>query len=551
MKVVVKSLRRVFINNSFFLTSSGVIPTIFAVHKSGTQTISFSSKTQLRGRPGAAALSPSSELGSAMPLKTDESGSGNPVSVRTNQFFRSESPLMDTALNDKMYTEGIPDSRITREDKGLIYKKSISFITKKTELSGKIRSHFAKENKESVGNDKSAKRFSSLPHREFAKRTTKTEKGIAAPSFHRIVSRSTSLRKYKSRRHDRKRKRVFVPQDDDKESEEISTQEVGQNSLSPYSLPVNRDRSEHGMLARLLDQNAMGFGTKQEKQDKEFTIREIEKYTDASSRLPPGFTVPTQSLSDFTDASNLDVSIGTTSENDEKAQDQDSHNDYRKSSIPRHASIRPHKMTKLNAKNRKYDKGSSKNGAQFKHLRSHSSKHGSAKSYKRNGFSMYEKLSRYPEFPKISSAFPISKFSLAGHFPRNLPFSGAESFKHYKHFQPFQGFDRNANIEDEDEEEDNTEIRPPPPLPPTLISREHTSQREAVPRDEAQPIDEPAPIREPAPIPEIAPIPELPSIKEIPPISENREPQPKPLDPKKTFEKAESNGGVKKSLNKQ
>ena len=60
-------------------------------------------------------------------------------------------------------------------------------------------------------------------------------------------------------------------------------------------------------------------------------------------------------------------------------------------------------------------------------------------------------------------------------------------------------------------------------------------------------IDEPAPIREPAPIPEIAPIPELAPIREIPPISENREPQPKPLDPKKTFEKAESNGGVKKS----
>jgi len=39
----------------------------------------------------------------------------------------------------------------------------------------------------------------------------------------------------------------------------------------------------------------------------------------------------------------------------------------------------------------------------------------------------------------------------------------------------------------------------------------------------------------------------LPFIKEIPPIAEPQEPAPENLDPKKTFDTGESNGGVKKS----
>ena len=75
-------------------------------------------------------------------------------------------------------------------------------------------------------------------------------------------------------------------------------------------------------------------------------------------------------------------------------------------------------------------------------------------------------------------------------------------------------------------------------------------QEEAGTRED-EPIDELTPLPEPIPEPEPPPIPELASIKEIPPISEPQEKAPDNLDPKKTFDTGESNGGVKKSTSRQ
>lgn len=87
----------------------------------------------------------------------------------------------------------------------------------------------------------------------------------------------------------------------------------------------------------------------------------------------------------------------------------------------------------------------------------------------------------------------------------------------------------------------------PPPIPQAILEREETGSRESEPFSEGAPLPEPVPAPEPPPIAEPPPIPELAPIKEIPPIAEPQEKTPPNLDPKKTFGTGKSNGGVKKS----
>ena len=529
-------------------------------------------------------------------------------------MYGRESPFLDTALNDKTYSEHLPGNKITREDKGLLYKKSIGFVRKKSEVAVEVRDartreNVVKESGKSIGNEKKTKHAISLPLKDSVaankentsaenvpvvartdaasvhdKRTepnardsgtltknrmatrsktvtvaTEISKGTEASSHHKMVSRSMLFNKRKSSRKVGQGKRVFVPADDAEDAYKATSRGAKASNAndgsewgasrstpysSPYGMPVFGDRSEHGMLSRLLDQNSLGFGTNQEKQDKELTIQEIEKYSEASSKLPPGFTVPTGGISDFSDTRNLDVTVGAIADSDQRPQDMEQSNIYQKSSIPGHTL---HKNTYLAKRRKSIDTDklrSDMRNARFRVPRSNRAhRHRSSVPYDSADFPAYEK---FPEYPKISSVFPpISTFPLADRFPTFPPFSREGNPEEFPHFARFPEFEKSPDLDDE--EDDVSRAPPPPPLPPALVSREHTNQREAAPRDEPEVIDEPAPIREPAPIPEIAPIPELAPIREIPPISENREPQPKPLDPKKTFEKAESNGGVKKS----
>lgn len=527
------------------LLSTAISTSSFAVDKSGNY------KPQSFLGSQKAVLMPRSKLSSSRPRTVIKL-----TDARSTPFYGSGSRFIDTALNDKIGTDRISGSTQTRhKNKGYIYGKSNNFVTR-----DKIGERFVKKGKTSVGKDKKAKHISfptndsnttKISRIEYERHNAKTrQEGKHAFKLEINNDKGTEngIKLYKNTRAKilllpKQGKRVFVPKEDVSSQEKNAINVSEENNLkslsSPYDMPIIGDSSEHGMLSRLLDQNGLGFGTNQEKQEKELTINEIEKYTEASSKLPVGFKVPTDGISPFSETSHLDVSVGTIPESDRAPQNLDSSDDYQKSSIP--SSIKSHFLKKRMKKSSHHENRQIASRDRSRHAISHVRHNRFPKSYKREDISPYEKFSLYPKFPKISSAFPISKFSLAQHFP---PFSGGETPKH------FQRFTESQKNDDEDDEQDSyNAISQPPPLPPTLVSREHTIKPDDVLTDEVKPIDEPAPIREPAPIPEIAPIPELPPIKEIPPISENRESEPRPLDPKKTFEKAESNGGVKKSQN--
>ena len=309
-----------------------------------------------------------------------------------------------------------------------------------------------------------------------------------------------------------------------------------------------RDPGEHNMLEHLLDDYSPSFGTRDEKMEKESTIKQIEKLTQQSSALSKDY--------DFTglpsEFANMEVSEGELPSYEKIG---DTGLNIRRSKVSKNAhKRRGHKMEVVSSKRLRVKTGPDYNEAysQPKVLRTkrslpyhhrHHHHHTWRSPYLHIRSPEISPYSDYPyeqgqhnyeDFPNPSSIMRFHRLPVAQRWPK-FPISlMAERFFRFPRLPKISEFSP--------EPLERLEHLPPPaPIPPAIINREKAGDREA------EPVDELAPFPEPIPEPEPPPIPELPFIKEIPPIAEPQEPAPENLDPKKTFDTGESNGGVKKS----
>lgn len=308
---------------------------------------------------------------------------------------------------------------------------------------------------------------------------------------------------------------------------------------------IRRDPGEHNMLEHLLDDSSPSFGTRDEKMERESTIKQIERLTKQSSVLSKDY--------DFTglpsEFANMEVSEGDLPSYDQMGDDGGIN--IRKSKVTKNKEkARAHKKTVFSSKRRRVETGPANSSSQPRPLKTKRSLHYHHRHHHRwrrpylhvrsPQLSPYydypdeQEHQDYDDTPRLSRHMHFHRFPIAQRWPR-LPLSlMAERFVPFPRLpkisefspQPLDGLER---------------LPPPPPIPPAIIDREETGNREA------EPVDEFAPLPEPVPEPEPPPIPDLPFIKEIPPIAEPQEPAPQNLDPKKTFDTGESNGGVKKS----
>ena len=315
---------------------------------------------------------------------------------------------------------------------------------------------------------------------------------------------------------------------------------------------LNR-RGEHSMLEHLLDDYSPSFGTRDEKMEKESTIKQIEKLTEQSS-------VPSKDY-DFTglpsEFANMEVSEGELPSYEQIG---DTGLNIRRSKISKNAhKKRGHKVGFSSSKRFRLKTGSdyeeaysqpkvlkTKRSLPYHHRCRHRHYHHHhrwrspylhVRSPEISPYSDYpdeQEQQDYEDFPDPSSIMRFHRLPMAQRWP-TFPISlMAERFVRFPRLPKISEFSP--------EPLDRLERLPPPaPIPPAIIDREKAGDREA------EPVDELAPFPEPIPEPEPPPIPELPFIKEIPPIAEPQEPAPENLDPKKTFDTGESNGGVKKS----
>ena len=111
-----------------------------------------------------------------------------------------------------------------------------------------------------------------------------------------------------------------------REEMEEDTQEQNTDSFvsrDPEEGLVRRDPSEHNMLEHLLEDNSPSFGTKDEKLEKENTIKQIEKLSAQSSILSKDFDPSLPSA-----FANMEISEGEFPDYDNM------HRDFRRSRIP-------------------------------------------------------------------------------------------------------------------------------------------------------------------------------------------------------------------------
>lgn len=314
-----------------------------------------------------------------------------------------------------------------------------------------------------------------------------------------------------------------------------------------------RDPGEHSMLEHLLDDYSPSFGTRDEKMEKESTIKQIEKLTQQSSVLSKDY--------DFTglpsEFANMEVSEGELPSYEQIG---DTGLNIRRSKVSKNAHKKHgHKVAVLSSKRlrvktrRDYNEAYSfsqprllktKRSLPYHHRHHHHHYHHRwrspylhIRSPEISPYSDYpdeQEQQDYEDMPKLSSIMQFHRLPMAQRWP-TFPISlMAERFFRFPRLPKISEFSP--------EPLERLEHLPPPaPIPPAIIDREKAGDREA------EPVDEWAPFPEPIPEPEPPPIPELPFIKEIPPIAEPQEPAPENLDPKKTFDTGESNGGVKKS----
>ena len=315
-----------------------------------------------------------------------------------------------------------------------------------------------------------------------------------------------------------------------------------------------RDPGEHSMLEHLLDDYSPSFGTRDEKMERESTIKQIEKLTQQSSAVSKDF--------DFTglpsEFANMEVSEGELPSY-EQIEDTAGLN-IRRSKVSKNARKKHgHKLAVLTSKRLRVKTGpdcneaySSSQSTALKTKRSlpynrrhHHHRHHHRwrspylhiRSPENSPYRDYpdeQEQQDYENMPELSSVMQFHRLPTAQRWPK-FPISlMAERFVRFPRLPKISEFSPEPL-------ERLEHLPPPPPIPPAVIDREKAGDREA------EPVDEWAPFPEPIPEPEPPPIPELPFIKEIPPIAEPQEPAPENLDPKKTFDTGESNGGVKKS----
>ena len=314
-----------------------------------------------------------------------------------------------------------------------------------------------------------------------------------------------------------------------------------------------RDPGEHNMLEHLLDDYSPSFGTRDEKMERESTIKQIEKLTQQSSAVSKDF--------DFTglpsEFANMEVSEG---ELPSYEQIEDTGFNIRRSKVSKNAHKKHgHKVAVLSSKRLQVKTGpdcdEAYSSSQFRALKTkrslpynhrrhrHHHRHRWRSPYlhirspENSLYSEYpdeQEQQDYEDLPELSSVMQFHRLPMAQRWP-TFPISlMAERFVRFPRLPKISEFSPEPL-------ERLEHLPPPPPIPPAIIDREKAGDREA------EPVDEWAPFPEPIPEPEPPPIPELPFIKEIPPIAEPQEPAPENLDPKKTFDTGESNGGVKKS----
>ena len=306
---------------------------------------------------------------------------------------------------------------------------------------------------------------------------------------------------------------------------------------------TRRDPGEHNMLEHLLDDDrSPSFGTKDEKMERESTIKQIEQLTQQSSVLSKDY--------DFTDLpsefANMEVSEGELPSYDQIGGDGIN---FRKSKVAKKKKKgHVHTKTVFSSEKRRVKTGPNSSSSQPRPPKSKRSLHYHHRHHHRwrrpylhvrsPQLSPYyddpdeQDHQYYDDIPRLSSYMHFHRFPIAQRWPS--PLLMAERFVPFPHLPKISEFSPQPL-------ERLEHLPPPPPIPPAIIDREEAGNREA------EPVDEFAPLPEPVPEPEPPPIPELPFIKEIPPIAEPQEPAPENLDPKKTFDTGESNGGVKKS----
>ena len=318
-----------------------------------------------------------------------------------------------------------------------------------------------------------------------------------------------------------------------------------------------RDPGEHNMLEHLLDDYSPSFGTRDEKMERESTIKQIEKLTQQSSAVSKDF--------DFTglpsEFANMEVSEGDLPSYE---QIENTGLNIRRSKVSKNAHKKHgHKVADLSSKRLRVKTGPDRNEAYsasqsralktkrslpYNHRHHHHHHHHHhrhrwrspylhTRSPENSPYSDYsdeQDQQDYEDMPELSSVMQFHTLPTARRWPI-FPISlMAERFVRFPRLPKISEFSPEPL-------ERLEHLPPPPPIPPAIIDREKAGDREA------EPLDEWAPFPEPIPEPEPPPIPELPFIKEIPPIAEPQEPAPENLDPKKTFDTGESNGGVKKS----
>lgn len=309
---------------------------------------------------------------------------------------------------------------------------------------------------------------------------------------------------------------------------------------------TRRDPGEHSMLEHLLDDYSPSFGTRDEKMEKESTIKQIEKLTKQSSVLSKDY--------DFaglpSEFANMEVSEGELPSYEQIG---DTGLNIRRSKVLKNAYKEHAQKEVLSSERRRFKTGPDCNQAHsssqprlLKNKRSlpyHHRHHRLRPPYlhirspELSPYSDYpdeQEHQDYEDIPRLSSVMQFHRLPIAQRWPR-FPISLMA-----ERFVPFPRLPKISEFSPQPLER-LQHLPLPPPIPPAIIDREEAGNREA------EPMDEWAPFPEPIPEPEPPPIPELPFIKEIPPIAEPQEPAPENLDPKKTFDTGESNGGVKKS----
>lgn len=292
----------------------------------------------------------------------------------------------------------------------------------------------------------------------------------------------------------------------------------------------------------------MSFGTRDEKLEKESTIKQIEQLNRESSVLSKDY----DSLALPDDFSDMEVSEGELPSYDQIPGAPEDGINIRRSQLKGNKRWNSHadiKTISSQAPDAELDDGRRKTGTNLDISTPKKTKrsllfHGRHYHYwlphylhiRPHHFSPYydfpeepidpiPSISHFMDFPRFPTPKRLPKFPLSLMAERFAPYPPLPKIDEYSP-PPLEKLERLPQL---------------PPIPQAILDREETGTRDP------EPIDEWAPLPEPVPAPEPPPIPELAPIKEIPPIAEPEEKTPPNLDPKKTFGTGESNGGVKKS----